>query len=1174
MTDIVFGSDTEVCDLWVERKTVSAVHARITVADDGFVLVDEGSTNGTYVRGQRVPPHTPVSVAVGDRISLGRSSTFVLADEHLRKLTHPDEPHQRRPLDVEVAPEPRTLSGPITQEGRAAQARPTLPVAAISPPRTTVPVAGAGPGRPTLPVPAAVLIAAADGQRTLQMAAVEVDSALRSAAAGGTPAAPPAGSSAISLGYAESNDVVLPYPHVSGRHARIYRVGDRYLLEDQGSTNGTWVDDRRIERAWLQPGARFALGATVVTFDAELVARLARSATDVSTRPVLPFSPGRVIVAGRAADCDLRADAATVSGHHAAFTVLADGTGYSVRDLGSTNGTYLNARENRVDAPVTVGADDIVFLGTYRLPVARVAALVAESAGADQVAPSAAGKRYVVGRSSDADVVVDAPVISARHAEVTVLGGGRYRVRDLGSSNGTFVDGVQLRGAIEVGEDARVSLGSVEVLLDSTTGVARRRYRGDIMLQAERLTVEVPVRGGRQTLLDDVSFTAYPTEFVGLMGPSGAGKTTLMLALAGFAPPTAGRSLLNGLDLYERYNAFRGSIGYVPQDDIVFPQLTVYESLYYTARLRLPPDTTRAEIDQKIDAVLQTLEIAHTRDTRIGDALQKGISGGERKRVNLAQELITEPSLLCLDEPTSGLASEDTLNVMRLLRALADEGRTILLTIHQPSLDAYRLMDNVLYLVRGTAVYYGPAFPDSILFMNGGADELGPERDKLLADPGNALKPLARDQREAMATASDGATAAVAVRAAARVRRDRFETSRYHREYVEERRDEQAGVDFARAGVQRVVRRGALRQWWVLTQRTALIKWKDRVNSAILLAQAPVIGAVLAWVFGADHAGGSYFDSLRRGPAALFLLVASAVWFGCSNAAREIVGELAVYRRERMVNLMIPAYAASKFTVLGAICALQCAILLGICYAPLGLQGSVVALYGALLVSALVGLGSGLTLSALVRSQEAAMALVPLTLIPQIVLGGVIMPLHEMGRSTETLASLTATRWGYEAALFAEFGDDTPARLQQECEIADCVWGAGATGATFTYYPGDPSEATESETVGGVEAVVGGVVPYSAPADTPLCFGFCAALQRSEELGPLDAAFGPDPADPLRRRAVEAIAGDGHAPDEVLVAPPSRRVGYGAALGALALMLVLYAALVGSLLRSRDVAVG
>jgi ABC-type multidrug transport system ATPase subunit/ABC-type multidrug transport system permease subunit len=729
---------------------------------------------------------------------------------------------------------------------------------------------------------------------------------------------------------------------------------------------------------------------------------------------------GLSIVIGRDADCDIVLDAQQISRRHCRLSAVGDAVhavhdaktfdggeprmSWLVEDLGAANGVFVNDRLHRVERGV-VGDEDVLFLGSYRFPVRRVHEFIEHGNDAPNsgVTRLPVGQAVVtIGRGADNDVVLDVPQVSRSHARlVRESEQDAIFLEDLGSANGTFVDGHRIaRHRLEPGET--VSFGSYAVRLDPARGTMQKSYRGDILLQAENLSVEVGEGAGRKRILDDVSFTVYPTEFVGLLGPSGAGKTTLLMALIGYLRPAVGRTLVNGDDLATSYDRYRGAIGYVPQEDIIHAELTVFEALYYSAKLRLPPDTTDEEIYRRIDAILIDLEIEQTRHVRIGSPERKGISGGQRKRVNLALELLTEPSLLCLDEPTSGLASEDAANVMKLLRRLADGGRTILLTIHQPSPQVYRLMDNALYLADGEQVYYGPAYPDSMLYFHPEVRPGSPQAEEILADPGSCMKPLVEATRAGEPMETFAA---------------RYRQSRYHEEFVKERREDQREVRLRKSGARKPPR-FSLRQWWTLTRRYLDIKLKDRVGTAILLVQAPIVAILLDLVF-AQQAGG-VMSRLQYSPFALFLLVVAAVWFGCSNAAREIVGEQAIYRRERMVNLSVAAYAASKFAVLGFLCFLQCLMLVAITYFALDFWGNPLWHLGVMWICSLAGLGMGLMLSALVRTGEAAIALVPILLIPQVILGGAIMPIDRMNAATAAVSQATIARWGFEAALHIE----------------------------------------------------------------------------------------------------------------------------------------------------------
>ena len=415
------------------------------------------------------------------------------------------------------------------------------------------------------------------------------------------------------------------------------------------------------------------------------------------------------------------------------------------------------------------------------------------------------------------------------------------------------------------------------------------------------MTVDVTRK--RKRIIQGISLTIYPSEIVASMGPSGAGKTTLMNALNGYMPPTSGTVLINGQDLYANYEQFCGHVGYVPQDDIMHRELTVGQALYYTARLRLPADYGKAEIQTRIQSVLSLLDLDGTEDVIIGSPERRGISGGQRKRVNLAMELLTDPSILFLDEPTSGLSSEDALMVMKILRNLANQGKTILITIHQPGLEVFRMADSLVIVSKdkkskepGQMVYFGPAYPDAVEFFNpGGVPNAKPGVDP---SPDEVMRGLSQAKTDDWVK--------------------RYAASQHKRQYVDERLGKRPSGS-AHPVKPKISREPGVSQWWTLVKRGLAIKAKDRWSTAILLAQAPIIACLLVLAFG-NLASNEKAPYLGKTIVTIFLLIISAIWLGCSNAVREVVGEWAVYQRERMVNLKIPSYLGSKFTVLGGLC--------------------------------------------------------------------------------------------------------------------------------------------------------------------------------------------------------------------------------------------------------------
>jgi ABC transport system ATP-binding/permease protein len=729
----------------------------------------------------------------------------------------------------------------------------------------------------------------------------------------------------------------------------------------------------------------------------------------------------RIVRIGRADDNDVVLDYPMVSAHHAQL-VIEPGR-ITVEDLHSSNGTRISSADGPVSR-ATLSPADVVYFGSLRVPVHRLLsgrALLGQKASP---AASSLSSTVVFGRDESCDQVIDHPVISRRHARLIRVG-GEYRIEDFGSSNGTFLNGRKINGPTPVRPRDRIGLGDCLFQLTEDGRLEKRDFRGNVTLEAQNVAVDV--RGRR--LLEGVSLTIFPSEFVGLMGPSGAGKTTLMTALNGYARPSAGHVLLNGDDLYANYNQFRSRIGYVPQDDIIHRELTVYQALFYTARLRLPADYSREDIHSRIVNVLEELGLKGTENLLIGSPeTKKGISGGQRKRANLAMELLTDPSLLFLDEPTSGLSSGDTLVVMRLLRKLADRGKTILLTIHQPSLDAFRLLDNLVFVARdqaeggpGNLVYYGPAHPGSAEFFHSGG--------VVSRQPGVDLPPEAVEEGYREGCQRHGHAEWLC----------RYRASAYYREYVELR----SGRQMAERENEwpRKTKGFVFSQWLTLTRRGLAIKAADRWNTLILLTQAPIIGTLISAVFANQDAGpNADAEPLATSNSlaiTLFLLVLSALWFGCSNAVREIVGEAAIYRRERMVGLSLGSYIAAKFTVLAGLCILQCAILLGLVALNCDLQGSLSLMFGLLLVLSLVGVAIGLVLSATAKTTEVAIAMLPIVLLAMVMLGGLMLPLHKMSPTVRVAANLMPSRWGFEAMLLVENKARTPFTVPVEPPLGE-----------------------------------------------------------------------------------------------------------------------------------------
>jgi ABC-type multidrug transport system ATPase subunit len=636
--------------------------------------------------------------------------------------------------------------------------------------------------------------------------------------------------------------------------------------------------------------------------------------------------------------------------------------------------------------------------------------------------------------------------VSSHHA---VLVGDRagLTIEDLGSHNGTFVRGHRIasgtRVAVSPGE--RVYIGPWPVVLgaDGATPAAAPgpdKWAGQPLFEVEAwgLSLRVPDRdhpSTDKTILDEVSFKALPGDMIALMGPSGAGKTTLLMVLNGYLPPSDGQVRVNAEDLYAIYDNLRGVIGYVPQDDIVHPELTVFEAVRYSARFRLPPDTSDEEIDRRVEATLTELGLISLRNLEIGKPEKKVLSGGQRKRVNIAMELVTDPVILFLDEPTSGLAADDTTALIRSLSELTRRaGKTVIMTIHQPAKDEFELFNLVLLMgPGGIPLFFGPTSPEAYTFFGAFAQTLG---QGPIANPRDIFDVLAQREKrvhqEMLARDPRTPRAAANALSATLWRREFYAPSNpvYVRMYGGERAVGQQPSTQA----PRPTPPPTTGQLGLLVSRYLTVKRRDVVGTAIMLLQAPIIGGLLALVFhlakrpepawcGPAAAGAAVESGANHAPAIFFLVVAS-VWFGTSNAAREVVSERAIYLRERMVNLKLGSYVASKYIVLSLFCVVQCTILLAIVSVVLGFHGGAETFFAELAIlvaTSMNAIALGLLLSTAVSTTEAAMALTPIALIPQVVLGGFVVPMSD-SRPLAVLMSLMPARWGFQGVLTLDRG--------------------------------------------------------------------------------------------------------------------------------------------------------
>jgi ABC-type multidrug transport system ATPase subunit/pSer/pThr/pTyr-binding forkhead associated (FHA) protein len=677
--------------------------------------------------------------------------------------------------------------------------------------------------------------------------------------------------------------------------------------------------------------------------------------------------------------------------------IVLAGSGHAIVDT-SKNGTYLRGQRLPTNQAIPLQEADVIRIGdsfgnsvsfTYhesrQIAAARTQVLSRTILGNQQ--------RVSIGRDPACDIPLLSPVVSRRHAEIQLNSQGGYEIVDMGSANGTFVNGARINRALLTPGDT-ICVGPFKIRFDPQQ-LQHFSSVGSIRVDAFSLYKEVHAGKATKTLLRDVSLSVLPREFVAIVGGSGAGKTTLLCALNGAKPASRGRVLVNGDDLYRDFDAYRTNMGYVPQSDTIHSGLSVRKALKYTAQLRLPPDTTTKEIEGRIDHVLQAVEMQPQKDQLISK-----LSGGQRKRVNIASELIADPNLLFLDEPTSGLDPGLDKKMMRTLNQIADSGRTVVLVTHATN-NIIGSCDKVAFLAHGRLVYFGP--PDEALnFFN------SPDFATIYGQVENP---------------QDAQTAEKRFRA----------STEYQRNIVKQLPAQQR----ASPGKSRKRHNGFrptlwLRQLAILTQRYFDLILNDRFSLLVLLGVMPLIGILLLMIAKSNSlvgdseeeiqrilSGGSHVYNLTASSQTLLHIMAlTVIMLGIFAAAYEIVKERPIYERERMMNLNIGAYLLSKIIVLLFFGAIQCLAFLFVLSLKVQLPtngvlfSAPVEIYITLLLATLTGICLGLVISAAVKSSDTVVYIMLVVLVFQIVFSGAMFDLPSLAKP---LSFLTQTRWAMEA---------------------------------------------------------------------------------------------------------------------------------------------------------------
>jgi ABC-type multidrug transport system ATPase subunit/pSer/pThr/pTyr-binding forkhead associated (FHA) protein len=773
------------------------------------------------------------------------------------------------------------------------------------------------------------------------------------------------------IGRDPNADISLDDSRVSWHHAALRFEGGTWVLEDRGSTNGTWLGIDRLTRLDITGLCVIRLG-------------------DAAEGPVLRLEPGQPPAQqappgfapqggyqpqqGGGGYQPQQGYQSAPAGYTPTPAYVPQGGGYTPPAGGPAQAPPLNYTPGG-GAARDLSQPSVLFRPTGRYQVQA--------------------KPIKIGRLPTNQIVVDDLGVSREHAELRPLPGGRYELVDLGSHNGTYVNGQRIDKKILTEQTDVVSIGHSTFVL---VGGELREFVdvGGISFTAEGLKV-YRENGKTRKLTLDIDFPVPEKCLMAVVGPSGAGKSTLLGALTGFDPATEGMVLYDNRDLYTHYAELRHRIGLVPQKDIVHLQLTAREALDYAAELRFSSDTGKSERDTRVIEVLDELGLTPYAQTR-ADRL----SGGQLKRVSVAMELLTKPSLLFLDEPTSGLDPGLDLQVMTKMRELAQDGRTVIVVTHSTeNLDA---CDRLLVLAKGGKIaYYGPPAEGLTYFGK-------PRWPEVFVDLNE--KPDYDWQ-------------------------GKYRASPYYQKYIVAMKPKPHQNQGQRGGgpvgaAQKAPSKGFINQTFTLARRYTKVLASDRgflYVSAIL----PILLGGLVLALGLTNTAGLRPQPPVNGmPQAnsnavtqLLILVVCACLAGAANSVREFVRERPIYVRERAAGQSAAAYLLSKAIVLGVITVVQSVIIFAIGLsltlsklpdAGPGPQGTaaLLQLLIAMIVLSITSMCLGLVLSSLVPTNEIAMPiLVGITMVQVVLSGGVGLAVGST--PAQFIGWLIPSFWGFNA---------------------------------------------------------------------------------------------------------------------------------------------------------------
>lgn len=687
-----------------------------------------------------------------------------------------------------------------------------------------------------------------------------------------------------------------------------------------------------------------------------------------------------IITFGRGEFNDIVLSSHLVSSEHGRFSlinhqwVIEDRAVF--KGASSTNGLIYN---NSIITSRIIGDGDFIRIDDGIETISEGVLFVFSGAESDNkwnIVPITTDQKLTVGRDNNCDIVLPHIGVSKHHATILHEQDG-YHIIDNGSTNGIIINNKRISGKEMLHEKDVIVIANTKLIFTSSM-ISYCCYKSGISVDVSDIVVIRRNKGKEQITCNHVSMNIKPGELVAIIGGSGAGKSTILNCMCGYLEPAQGDVYINGIDLYRNFDTLKKLIGYVPQSDIIYDNLTLHDMLLYTSKLRLPNDITSTERESAIDKAIEMVELTEKKNSLISS-----LSGGQRKRASIAVELLSDPNLLFLDEPASGLDPGTERNLMNSLRSMANSGKTVILVTH--STLNLKLCDKIVFMGKdGNLCFYG-SIDDALEFFD-------------VNDVVNVYNMITENAPE---------WSAKYLKTAAPVGKSRpVENTASHK------------------------KESKLRQLSVLCARYIKLVTNDKQRLLLLLVQAPLLAFLISFV-----ADGNQFEQYDMTKSLLFALSCSAFWIGMLNAIQEVCKERTVMKREYMTGLSLGAYITSKIIVLGGLCLIQSFLVVTVFSLSAGLpeNGLMMAPYIELLLTtfltAVASAATGLFVSSLFTNADRAMTVAPILLMPQILFSGLIF---KLSGASELVSWLAVCRWSMEGYGTTANLNSLPLRLQQE----------------------------------------------------------------------------------------------------------------------------------------------